>query len=913
MQLCGRSVPLNSRGPGAPSAAGPSASFCGGIVGTAALPGITGRPAPLASRSHAGKVASGSVDAVRLSASLCDMAPPRPVDSLKAAHARPWRSNVAARMAGAAEALRHGLPADVPLGDRSADVATLLSGSGWQDRRVPNSFGLPEAAAASLAADPPASRVAWRVTRDTSSRKPVATGAAGKVAPISIGCSQYGGGGDDERTSSASSSTVSPPASSTAERPPALAGGGSLLGGGAEGARARPRVVGARARAAATGERSSSAGEPGDELGLLASQRALQREREACNERLVSSARGSRPRAEQPTGGGNTGGGGGAGAGVGVRTGAFVTATAAEDVEVEVDDEADELSGSETASDRGGDSDRGDGGGKAAGAAGARSRRGSRERDFGGGSVGGGGAASRAARRVLARKRTAAKKEEEKAREEHEVRAGKAQQREEVARAKEERDRYRAEVLAINKLLQSREDAAFAAFAEEHAAELEAIDARHAAEVEEMHEERRRAQRDAEKQSKERLRAQLDKERERCADAERESRERDERRERQREELREKKEEEERRRAEAYAINKLMRAREDAAFAAFCDARGGLPPEPPPPLPPPPPPPPPKGDGETKKKKLAKKMKAVAAAVVAAASEKAELEGGVAAAALSPAKPTRKRASSTAAANAATGGGGGGGGGGGALPPWGGSGIMVSAAEASKKQAASALELRRGHAREKGEEREVWRAQIYALNKLLRAREDASFAYFQRLQNREGGGGGSGSGSGGGSSGDNADAEGGGGGDADDDAPTEPPPSFLLALPDALAEVQQDLLSKREELKGVAPFHAPSVAHGINVPREQHDRGATGAPYAAPSAAPSAPATPQKEKRSKKDKDGAGPTASPLPAAAVEAAAAPAPAGTATPKRLFAADEAHEVEPGTPRSPSKPATPRRAS
>ena len=43
------------------------------------------------------------------------------------------------------------------------------------------------------------------------------------------------------------------------------------------------------------------------------------------------------------------------------------------------------------------------------------------------------------------------------------------------------------------------------------------------------------------------------------------------------------------------------------------------------------------------------------------------------------------------------------------------------------------------------------------------------------------------------------------------------------------------------------------------------------------------------------------------------ALAAPAPAGTATPKRLFAADEAHEVEPGTPRSPSKPATPRRAS
>ena len=61
-------------------------------------------------------------------------------------------------------------------------------------------------------------------------------------------------------------------------------------------------------------------------------------------------------------------------------------------------------------------------------------------------------------------------------------------------------------------------------------------------------------------------------------------------------------------------------------------------------------------------------------------------------------------------------------------------GVVIGAAEAAKKQSLSSLELRRGHAREKGEEREIWRAQIYALNKLMRAREEASFEYFKQLR-----------------------------------------------------------------------------------------------------------------------------------------------------------------------------------
>ena len=54
---------------------------------------------------------------------------------------------------------------------------------------------------------------------------------------------------------------------------------------------------------------------------------------------------------------------------------------------------------------------------------------------------------------------------------------------------------------------------------------------------------------------------------------------------------------------------------------------------------------------------------------------------------------------------------------------------------ATQKEAArnkeAALAQRREFAREKGEEKEIFRAQVYALNKLMRAREEENFRKFK--------------------------------------------------------------------------------------------------------------------------------------------------------------------------------------
>ena len=105
-------------------------------------------------------------------------------------------------------------------------------------------------------------------------------------------------------------------------------------------------------------------------------------------------------------------------------------------------------------------------------------------------------------------------------------------------------------------------------------------------------------------------------------------------------------------------------------------------------------------------------------------------------------------------------------------------------AEVHKKKqeyVASALELRRSHAREKGEEREAWRAQIYALNALMKAREDASFSYFKELMDvRDAGG---------------------------DESALPPPPS--TGVPKALVQIQEMLVDKREELRGTCRAPPP--------------------------------------------------------------------------------------------------------
>ena len=134
---------------------------------------------------------------------------------------------------------------------------------------------------------------------------------------------------------------------------------------------------------------------------------------------------------------------------------------------------------------------------------------------------------------------------------------------------------------------------------------------------------------------------------------------------------------------------------------------------------------------------------------------------------------------------------------------------------------------------------QVWRAQIYALNKLMREREEASFRYFSLL--REVGG------------------EGGAGA-----AELPAPPS--AELPEGLGQIQAMILEKREEFKGHVHVNAPMLHHGA---------GTSPTKRAAPPAAAAASAAASPARR---------PTTTAVAATPPAAAKAPPPepAGTAT-------------------------------
>ncbi|KAL1520616.1 hypothetical protein AB1Y20_022190 [Prymnesium parvum] len=168
-------------------------------------------------------------------------------------------------------------------------------------------------------------------------------------------------------------------------------------------------------------------------------------------------------------------------------------------------------------------------------------------------------------RRLRERREQRQKMEESARRQEVEARSGFRLREAKLREEQELREAYRAEVYAINRLLAARDDAAFAAYMESRRPQLEAIEARHAEEMEA----RRKEGSHADSIFRERLK-QVD--REARADKAREKREaeaREKREEARREEMRRGEAEREIKRAQIYAINKLMRAREEAAFAEF--------------------------------------------------------------------------------------------------------------------------------------------------------------------------------------------------------------------------------------------------------------------------------------------------------------------------------------------------------
>ena len=180
----------------------------------------------------------------------------------------------------------------------------------------------------------------------------------------------------------------------------------------------------------------------------------------------------------------------------------------------------------------------------------------------------------RALRRIRERRDSALRVEDDRRRREEESRVPMLQKEQQAKEAAEQRDRLRAEVYAINRLFAARDELAFGEYMAGREEELEAVLAAHEVEMEA----RRQEQNAADRVCQQRLRA-LDKE----ARAERkrakaEAAEREGRRESRREEARAKEEEREATRAQIYAINALMRSAEEARFAQFVAARGGLPP-----------------------------------------------------------------------------------------------------------------------------------------------------------------------------------------------------------------------------------------------------------------------------------------------------------------------------------------------
>ena len=510
----------------------------------------------------------------------------------------------------------------------------------------------------------------------------------------------------------------------------------------------------------AKGRGGSMAREQGGGLGGLDSAMAFSRpgtQGGAGSERTCSasssdssSRKGSSSSAQQQqTGGAARGAHGGAGAGAelagsGVVAGKGEEGSGSEsEVEEEDDDDDDDAGGSDPAS---------------SGAAPLLKRRG----------AGADAKAERrlALRRVQERRRTLEAAAEARERLGEAAREGKRKLQEAARQDKEERDRCRAEVLAINRLLAQRDEENFRAYMAAREPELEEVQARHAAEVQQHAQARKAALREVAAAGALRQQQANEREREKQAKEREAAREREASREAAREAKVLKEQEREAQRAQVYALNKLMRQRAEQEFGEFCEARGGLPPEPPPPEPPPKP----KGTFAAPKPPPTTDTVLFVPAVAAAASE-------VAATALSPAKPRRKRAGSTsmpAAAIAAAA----------AVAIGGGAAAPSHGVEVHKKKqeyVASALELRRSHAREKGEEREAWRAQIYALNALMKAREDANFSYFKELMDvRDAGG---------------------------DESALPPAPS--TGVPKALVQIQEMLVDKREELRGTCRAPPP--------------------------------------------------------------------------------------------------------
>ena len=180
----------------------------------------------------------------------------------------------------------------------------------------------------------------------------------------------------------------------------------------------------------------------------------------------------------------------------------------------------------------------------------------------------------RAVRRLREQRERRKLEDDEERMKEEAKKEGAREKERECKEAAEKREQRRAEVLAINKLLAERDEAAYRAFVDGRQEERAEIDRRHAEEEEQQRRERANREKTVEEAAKARLR---EKEREarkerKAADAlvEAERRKKADHR----AEMSKKEEDRELWRAQVYAINKLMAAKDAEAFAAFKLARG---------------------------------------------------------------------------------------------------------------------------------------------------------------------------------------------------------------------------------------------------------------------------------------------------------------------------------------------------
>lgn len=175
----------------------------------------------------------------------------------------------------------------------------------------------------------------------------------------------------------------------------------------------------------------------------------------------------------------------------------------------------------------------------------------------------------KALRRIRDQRERREREEAEERQRENEVRSSMQLKEREARDAQERRDRFRAEVLAVNRLLAQREEAAWEAYADSRKSDLQQIEQRHAEELlAHQH-----GVKELERSCMQRMKMHDSETRTEKQRQQKEQEAREARREKQREEARTKELEREIWRAQVYALNKLMRTREESIFAAFQKAQ----------------------------------------------------------------------------------------------------------------------------------------------------------------------------------------------------------------------------------------------------------------------------------------------------------------------------------------------------